>query len=133
MKQRIRGGQTEEMEAFKCMLSCMYNKPFEVRSTGTLQALSRQADFYGAKPIVSTALDGPQGLLTRSFKLIEEMKYYPLELLKIGYDLRIKILYKEAMVHIAGRWKVMKEEDGKLAGYPPASSSCIHRIRQPVR
>jgi hypothetical protein len=48
----------QEAFGMKSMLESMYGKPFELQNLEALQTLARLADFYGALPVISTALDG---------------------------------------------------------------------------
>ncbi|KAF7946303.1 hypothetical protein EAE96_009304 [Botrytis aclada] len=88
--------------AVKNMTDCMYGKSFTLTSVRDIDSLVKVADFYGAMPVVSRALDT---IFFRSPKFIEQIPENAGSLLKIAYRLRNRTLYKECMIHVAGRWK----------------------------
>ncbi|TGO38519.1 hypothetical protein BHYA_0073g00280 [Botrytis hyacinthi] len=88
--------------AVKHMTDCMYGKSFTLASFDDIKFLAKVADFYGALPVVSRTLDT---VFFRSPKFIERIPDNAGSLLKIAYQLRNRILYKECMIHVAGRWK----------------------------
>ncbi|KAF5869782.1 uncharacterized protein Bfra_010982 [Botrytis fragariae] len=88
--------------AVKHMTDCMYGKSFTLTSFNDINFLAKVADFYGALPVVSRTLDT---VFFRSPKFIERIPDNAGSLLKIAYQLRNQTLYKECMIHVAGRWK----------------------------
>ncbi|TGO08726.1 hypothetical protein BTUL_0194g00060 [Botrytis tulipae] len=88
--------------AFKHMTDCMYGKSFTLASFDDINFLAKVADFYGALPVVSRTLDT---VFFRSPTFIERIPDNAGSLLKIAYQLRNRTLYKECMIHVAGRWK----------------------------
>ncbi|TGO24344.1 hypothetical protein BPAE_0105g00100 [Botrytis paeoniae] len=88
--------------AVKHMTDCMYGKSFTLTSFDDINFLAKVADFYGALSVVSRTLDT---VFFRSPKFIERIPDNAGSLLKIAYQLRNRTLYKECMIHVAGRWK----------------------------
>ncbi|KAF7932714.1 uncharacterized protein EAE98_004013 [Botrytis deweyae] len=88
--------------AVKHMIDCMYGKSFTLASFDDINFLAKVADFYGALPVVSRTLDT---VFFRSPNFIERIPENAGSLLKISCQLRNQTLYKECMIHVAGRWK----------------------------
>lgn len=84
------------------MTDCMYGKPFTLASFDDIKFLAKVADFYGALPFVSRSLDT---VFFRSPEFIERIPDNAGSLLKIAYQFKNRTLYKECMIHVAGRWK----------------------------
>jgi hypothetical protein len=122
-----RGGETvafkspslQEAIGMKYMFESMYGQPFELRNLHDLQTLARLADFYGALPVVSNALDGT---LLRSPNLVVEIPNASLEFLTVSRTLRNKILYKESMIQVASQWK---GQHNKLTDQPELRKQAI--------
>ncbi|CCD49672.1 hypothetical protein H4I96_05279 [Botrytis cinerea] len=96
------GGFDNWYIAVKHMTDCMYGKSFTLDSFHDIDYLAKVADFYGALPVVSRTLDA---VFFRSPKFVEQIPDNAGSLLKIAYKLRNRTLYKECMIHVAGRWK----------------------------
>ncbi|TEY60238.1 hypothetical protein BOTCAL_0183g00060 [Botryotinia calthae] len=96
------GGLNHWYIAVKHMTDCMYGKSFTLNSFHNIEYLAKVADFYGALPVVSRTLDA---VFFRSPEFIEQIPDNAGSLLKIAYKLRNRTLYKECMIHVAGRWK----------------------------
>ncbi|KAF7896389.1 hypothetical protein EAF00_006403 [Botryotinia globosa] len=100
--------------AVKHVTDCMYGKSFTLASFDDIKFLAKVADFYGALPVVSRSLDT---VFFRSPEFIERIPDHAGSLLKIAYQLRNRTLYKECMIHVAGRWKInpcISEDDMDL-------------------
>ncbi|KAF7905384.1 uncharacterized protein EAF01_005905 [Botrytis porri] len=84
------------------------DKPVDTGSDHWYIAVKHMTDciqgcgFYGALPVVSRSLDT---VFFRSPKFIELIPDNAGSLLKIAYQLRNRTLYRECMIHVAGRWK----------------------------
>ncbi|KAI9642862.1 hypothetical protein NHQ30_008596 [Ciborinia camelliae] len=101
--------------AIKHMIDCMYGKSFILTDTLHLASIVKVADFYRALPVVSRTLDG---VLVNSPLLIEQIPDHAGPLLKIAYQLRNQLLYRECMVHVAGRYgyeRLVPEADMQLS------------------
>lgn len=115
-KVALKNRPTHEVEGFKHLLNCIYNRPFELNHYSELENLARLADFYGAGSAASISLDEA---MARSRRVVEYIAYFPISFLKIAYKLRNKVLYKECMVQIGG-WSDFRpvidgdEADGDL-------------------
>jgi hypothetical protein len=99
------GNALMEVRGMGGLLGCIYSKPFEVITLAELEAIIRLSDFYDALPAVSVALDS---VLLRSPALIDGIHKQATQYLILATKIRNKTLYKESMVHVAGRWKLNK-------------------------
>lgn len=96
------------------MIDCMYGRSFILIDHVQLDYITNVADFERAGPVLSRTLDA---VLLRSPLLVNQIPDHASHLPKIAYQLRALTLYKECMIHIAGRWEkdpCIAEEDTNL-------------------
>jgi hypothetical protein len=101
------GDLNGEIEGFNRLLCCIYNQPFDFGDVDHLKTLATLAEFYGAGPTVSVSLDGA---VARSLENLKDLQDEALSYLEVAYRLRNRFLYKESMVHVAGRWSRYKQD-----------------------
>jgi hypothetical protein len=96
-----------QVACFTLLLSAIYGRAYTVPCIDSLETLTCLADYYGALQIVSNTLDSA---LVRSHNLVEQIPSHPLRLLHAAQKLRHSILFREALVFVAGDWKKYREE-----------------------
>lgn len=104
MRERLTGSSAAEVMTFRCLLSAMYNRPFEIDEFPTLKALTRLADFYCALPVLSASL--ASSLLTSPIFREDNDPFSFAGWSRIGLTLAKKLrnpaLFRESFVHVVG-------------------------------
>ncbi|KAE8442587.1 hypothetical protein EG329_003074 [Mollisiaceae sp. DMI_Dod_QoI] len=99
-----------EVDSFRKLLCAMYNRPYAIRSVFDLTRLINLADYYCALPIVSATLSG--ALLGSSIfgktSWLTDVRDPRADLLILAMKLRHPILFREAFIHVVGRWDPSK-------------------------
>jgi hypothetical protein len=96
-----------QIACFTLLLSAIYGRAYTVPCLDSLETLTCLADYYGALQIVSNTLDSA---LARSHNLVEQIPFHPLRLLHAAQKLRHSILFRDALVFVAGDWGKYREE-----------------------
>lgn len=94
------GKRSQEQRAFNNVLCAIFNREYKISSAGELNSMVRQAEYYGALPVVSNSLTGPfytsAGLLCPGADATN--------LLIAAFKLRHKALFRECLIHVLGPW-----------------------------
>jgi hypothetical protein len=118
------GGAIQAVEAIKLedLLSAFYLRRREISSFKQLNDLVDMADFWCALPTVSMFVEAN---LHNSPGLLVEIPNIAPELMVTATKLRSRTLFREAFIHIVGRWSEM-ESDWNASELidPPGENGC---------
>jgi hypothetical protein len=101
---KFKGNAKIEAELFKTLLCAIYNRPYTVKNTKFLVALTELADYYRALPVVSRTLSDA---LLDSRTFVNQMQVdEPYLICESAARLHHKVLFRDALIWVVGRWQV---------------------------
>ncbi|TAQ87698.1 hypothetical protein B7494_g3984 [Chlorociboria aeruginascens] len=90
--------QSKAIRGIHNLLKAFYSVPNSVINIRDLKELAHLADYYLAQPIVLMYVNG------HILNLLDIIPKWPLDFMRVGIYLRSPFLFKEAFVHIVGKW-----------------------------
>jgi hypothetical protein len=103
--------ESEEQDAFERILKAMYSIPYTVGGVHELGDLTRLASLYGVLPIVSASLY--RAISEDTSILGKEISAQPTLVLPMAKKLRHSLIFREALVHIVGDWRLWENLGNK--------------------
>ncbi|KAK0120714.1 hypothetical protein ONS96_010917 [Cadophora gregata f. sp. sojae] len=103
-------------EAFECLLSAMYNRPYSPSTVADLNTIIQLAEFYRALPILSATMT-PALLKSAMFNSRNAMcRFLNLsrEVIQVAKQLRNTDLFRECFVHEVGKYDAGDETNHLL-------------------
>ncbi|KAI9716926.1 MAG: hypothetical protein M1812_005075 [Candelaria pacifica] len=124
---------SRELRGFESLCEILYSRQYQASNFDDLECLVRLADFYGALPTVSRSIKASMISLFSDFELLS---VNCLLALKLGYQLRSPLLFREAFVHVVGKYCRLNRRHFTNKGFSGRTQSLVEkhvdRLRESV-
>jgi hypothetical protein len=95
----------QEEKAFQNLLCAIFGKEFSITDAAELNAMTTQADYYGALCILSNQISATS---FNSPGLVSSIGKDPCSLLVSACKLRHKLLFRECFIYVLGPWSTLQ-------------------------